>query len=86
MRREENRMSMVELPGGGYATDSEALNALDAEARRRGVRKRQWGSGGSESGTVKKRMLLCGTAAKRHFLVLHIFIIILSQIRHKPLV
>ena len=30
-------MSMVELPGGGYATDSEALNALDAEARRRGV-------------------------------------------------
>ena len=30
-------MSMVELPGGGYATDSEALNALAAEARRRGV-------------------------------------------------
>ncbi|MDE6901137.1 MAG: hypothetical protein K2P22_00140 [Lachnospiraceae bacterium] len=31
-------MSMVELPGGGYATDSEALNALAAEARRQGVR------------------------------------------------
>ena len=30
-------MSMVELPGGGYATDSEALNALAAEAGRRGV-------------------------------------------------
>ncbi len=30
-------MSMVELPGGGYATDSEALNALAVEARRRGV-------------------------------------------------
>ncbi|NBI10805.1 hypothetical protein D1641_12390 [Colidextribacter sp. OB.20] len=30
-------MSMVELPGGGCATDSEALNALAAEARRRGV-------------------------------------------------
>ena len=30
-------MSMVELPGGGYATDSEALNALAAEAKKRGV-------------------------------------------------
>ena len=30
-------MSMVELPGGGYATDSEALNALAAEAKRRGI-------------------------------------------------
>lgn len=30
-------MSMVELPGGGCATDSEALNALVAEARRRGI-------------------------------------------------
>ena len=30
-------MSMVKLPGGGYATDSEALNALAAEDRRRGV-------------------------------------------------
>ena len=30
-------MSMVKLPGGGYATDSEALNALAAEAKKRGV-------------------------------------------------
>ena len=30
-------MSMVELPGGGCATESEALNALAAEAKRRGV-------------------------------------------------
>ena len=30
-------MSMVELPGGGCATESEALTALAAEARRRGV-------------------------------------------------
>lgn len=30
-------MSMVELPGGGHATDSEALNALAQEAKRRGV-------------------------------------------------
>lgn len=30
-------MSMVELPGGGCATDSEALHALAVEARRRGV-------------------------------------------------
>ena len=30
-------MSMVKLPGGGYATESEALNALAAEAGRRGV-------------------------------------------------
>ncbi len=29
--------SMIELPGGGCATDSEAMNALAAEARRRGV-------------------------------------------------
>lgn len=27
--------SMVELPGGGYATESEALSALAREARRR---------------------------------------------------
>ena len=31
-------MSMVELPGGGCATESEALTALAAEAKRRGVR------------------------------------------------
>ena len=30
-------MSMVELPGGGCATESEALTALAAEAKRRGV-------------------------------------------------
>ena len=30
-------MGRVELPGGVCATDSEALNALAAEARRRGV-------------------------------------------------
>mgnify|MGYP001054733813 FL=1 len=30
-------MSMIVLPGGGCATDSEALNALAAEARRRGI-------------------------------------------------
>ena len=30
-------MSMVELPGGGYATDSEELNALAAEAKKRGI-------------------------------------------------
>lgn len=30
-------MSMVELPGGGCATESEALTALAVEARRRGV-------------------------------------------------
>ena len=30
-------MSMVELPGGGCVTDSETLNALVAEARRRGI-------------------------------------------------
>ena len=29
--------SMVELPGGGCATESEALTALAAEAKRRGV-------------------------------------------------
>lgn len=29
--------SMVELPGGGCATESEALTALAVEARRRGV-------------------------------------------------
>lgn len=29
--------SMIELPGGGYATEREALTALAAEARRRGV-------------------------------------------------
>lgn len=29
--------SMIELPGGGCATDSEALNALAAEAKRRGT-------------------------------------------------
>ncbi|MCI8471456.1 MAG: hypothetical protein HFJ35_08470 [Clostridia bacterium] len=30
-------MNMVELPGGGYATESEALTALAAEAKRRGI-------------------------------------------------
>lgn len=30
-------MGRVELPGGGCATEREALNALAAEARRRGV-------------------------------------------------
>lgn len=30
-------MSMVELPGGGCATESEALSALAREAKRRGV-------------------------------------------------
>lgn len=30
-------MSMVELNGGGYATEDEALTALTMEARRRGV-------------------------------------------------
>ena len=30
-------MSMVELPGGGCATESEALAALAREAKRRGV-------------------------------------------------
>lgn len=30
-------MSMVELPGGGCVTESEALTALAAEAKRRGV-------------------------------------------------
>ncbi len=29
--------SKVELPGGGYATDSEALNALVREAKQRGI-------------------------------------------------
>ena len=29
--------SMVELPGGGYATESEALSALAREAERRGT-------------------------------------------------
>lgn len=28
---------MIELPGGGYATESEALNALVWEAKRRGT-------------------------------------------------
>lgn len=30
-------MSMVELPGGGCATESEALSALARESKRRGV-------------------------------------------------
>ena len=30
-------MSMVELPGGGCATESEALTALAAEAKKRGI-------------------------------------------------
>ncbi len=30
-------MSKVELPGGGYATESEALSALAREANRRGI-------------------------------------------------
>ena len=30
-------MSVVELPGGGCATESEALSALAREAKRRGV-------------------------------------------------
>ena len=30
-------MSRVELPGGGCATESEALTALAAEAKKRGV-------------------------------------------------
>ena len=30
-------MGRVELPGGGCATESEALTALAAEAKRRGV-------------------------------------------------
>ena len=30
-------MSRVELPGGGCATESEALGALAAEAKKRGV-------------------------------------------------
>ena len=30
-------MARVELPGGVYATESEALTALAAEAKRRGV-------------------------------------------------
>ena len=30
-------MSMVELPGGECATESEALTALAAEAKRRGI-------------------------------------------------
>lgn len=30
-------MGRVELPGGGCATDSEALTALAAEAKRRGI-------------------------------------------------
>ncbi len=30
-------MSKVELPGGGYATESEALSALAREARQRGI-------------------------------------------------
>lgn len=30
-------MSMVELPGGGCATESEALSALAREAKRRGT-------------------------------------------------
>ena len=30
-------MSMVKLPGGGCATESEALSALAREAKRRGV-------------------------------------------------
>jgi len=29
--------SKVELPGGGYATESEALSALAREANRRGI-------------------------------------------------
>ncbi len=29
--------TMIELPGGGYATEREALTALAAEAKRRGV-------------------------------------------------
>lgn len=30
-------MSMIELPGGGRATENEALTALAAEAKRRGI-------------------------------------------------
>lgn len=30
-------MSMVELPGGGCATESEALTALAVEAKKRGI-------------------------------------------------
>ena len=29
--------TMIELPGGGYATEREALTALAAEAKRRGT-------------------------------------------------
>lgn len=29
--------SMIELPGGGYATENEALSALAREAKRRGT-------------------------------------------------
>jgi len=30
-------MSKVELPGGGYATESETLSAMAREANRRGI-------------------------------------------------